>query len=658
MRKSRIQCRSPVTFFPGVVVSAAVGGLGPGLLATLLSAAAADFFVTEPHLHFGIFSDPVERYAAGLFVVTGVALSVLGESLLRSRRRLTAGERRYAVTLASIGDAVIATDAQARVTFLNPAAEVLTGWALADAAGRPLAEVFRIVNEETRAPVESPAEKVLRLGTVVGLANHTALLTRNGREKPIDDCGAPILDENGAVVGVVLVFRDVSGRRRVEEGEAARRASERMELAVRGSQVGVWVIDMPDGDYRRGRRHYLNVWEQLGFDRPPAGWQGGTAEPPPDYSSQFAWTAGSAGPEWEAAAVEVHPDDAARIGEAIRAHLAGETPQYEAEARFQCRDGSYRTMLARGRAVRDATGKPVRFAGTLLDVTPLKRVEQALRESEARFRVFVDHAADAFFLQDEQGRILDVNRRACESLGYSRDELIGMTPFDFDPDITPASIEDLGRRMTGGEAIGFESRHRRKDGTTFPVEVRGKAFWEGGRRFLVSLVRDATERRRAEEALRESEGRFRGTFENAAVGIAHEDLGGRFLRVNERFGAILGFPPEELVGKTLAEVTHPDDLEADLARLAALTRGESSSYVMEKRFVRKDGTPVWAQLTVSLQSDAGGGRSTASRSSRTSPTASGRSESYKRRATNWRKRWRSGPPSCGEVRLTWPSRRG
>ena len=107
-------------------------------------------------------------------------------------------------------------------------------------------------------------------------------------------------------------------------------------------------------------------------------------------------------------------------------------------------------------------------------------------------------------------------------------------------------------------------------------------------------------------AVARSEERFRGTFENAAVGIAHEDLTGRFLRLNEQFCTILGYPQTELVGKTLAEVTHPEDLAADLARFNALTRGELTSYTMEKRFIRKDGRPVWAHLTVSLQFDAVG----------------------------------------------------
>src|SRR4029077_15936121 len=145
----------------------------------------------------------------------------------------------------------------------------LTGWPLADAAGRPLAEVFQIINEQTRQAAEDPAAKVLRSGRGVGLANHTTLVARDGREMPIDDCGAPIIDDRGAIAGVVLVFRDVTQRRQAEEAEAIRRANQRMELALRGSSVGMWEVAMPDGDLQNGRRYYLNLWEQLGYDPPP-----------------------------------------------------------------------------------------------------------------------------------------------------------------------------------------------------------------------------------------------------------------------------------------------------------------------------------------------------------------------------------------------------
>jgi PAS domain S-box-containing protein len=134
-----------------------------------------------------------------------------------AERRLAESARRYATTLASIGDAVVATDPTGRITFLNPAAERLTGWPLAEAGGRPLVEVFRVVAEHTREPIENPATRVLQTGTVVGLANSTVLVARDGREYPIDDCAAPIHDDDGATSGVVLVFRDVTEDRRRED---------------------------------------------------------------------------------------------------------------------------------------------------------------------------------------------------------------------------------------------------------------------------------------------------------------------------------------------------------------------------------------------------------------------------------------------------------
>ncbi|HEV3261236.1 MAG TPA: PAS domain S-box protein [Gemmataceae bacterium] len=227
-----------------------------------------------------------------------------------------------------------------------------------------------------------------------------------------------------------------------------------------------------------------------------------------------------------------------------------------------------------------------------------ERDEEALRASEQRFRTFVDHATDAFFLHDEQGRILDVNRQACESLGYARDELVGMVAFDFDPDVTPADLEDFGPKLDDGGTIAFESRHRRKDGTVFPVEVRGQAFWEGGRRFIVSLARDITDRKRAEEALRESEERFRNYFELSLTAMAITAPGKSWLRVNERLCELLGYRGEELRTRTWAELTHPDDLASDLAQFERMLRGEIDGYSLEKRFVRRDAKVVHTLMSV------------------------------------------------------------
>jgi PAS domain S-box-containing protein len=145
-------------------------------------------------------------------------------------------ERRYAVTLSSIGEAVIATDEKLLVTFMNPVAEALTGWVRTEAIGRPLVEVFQIIDEDTRQTIDNPANKVLRSRSVAGLANHTILLARDGREIPIDDCGSPIIDDRGQIIGAILVFRDITQRRHADA--AVRRAQAELERAAQRTLVG------------------------------------------------------------------------------------------------------------------------------------------------------------------------------------------------------------------------------------------------------------------------------------------------------------------------------------------------------------------------------------------------------------------------------------
>ena len=150
----------------------------------------------------------------GLVLITMVITLVARNQAARQRAAdvLHAERERFRTTLTSIGDAVVVTDAQGRITLLNPVAQALTGWS-AEALGQPLDTVFRIVNEATRETVENPVSKVIRLGTIVGLANHTVLIAKDGSELPIDDSGAPIRDTRGRIVGVVLVFRDITERR-------------------------------------------------------------------------------------------------------------------------------------------------------------------------------------------------------------------------------------------------------------------------------------------------------------------------------------------------------------------------------------------------------------------------------------------------------------
>jgi PAS domain S-box-containing protein len=135
----------------------------------------------------------------------------------KMERKLKDSQKWFATTLSSIGDAVIATDKNGLITFMNPVAEVLTGWKIEDALNNKMTEIFNIINRDTRQQVENPVTKVIREGVTVGLANHTILIAKDGKEIPIDDSGAPIRDDRRNMIGVVLVFRDITERERAEE---------------------------------------------------------------------------------------------------------------------------------------------------------------------------------------------------------------------------------------------------------------------------------------------------------------------------------------------------------------------------------------------------------------------------------------------------------
>ena len=130
-----------------------------------------------------------------------------------AQKALRESEHRWSTTLSSIGDAVIATDLDGNVTFMNRVAEELTGWTLKGSKQMPIRKVFHIINESSRKEVESPVFRVLKEGLVIGLANHTILIQKDGKEIPIDDSGAPIKDKEGKLTGVVLVFRDIRERK-------------------------------------------------------------------------------------------------------------------------------------------------------------------------------------------------------------------------------------------------------------------------------------------------------------------------------------------------------------------------------------------------------------------------------------------------------------
>ncbi len=223
--------------WPAIMFVAWYGGLGPGLLTTFLAALTTAYLAVMPP-HWFTFSKPADWLGLALFVLLGSAISFLTEWLHRARRQVEAhaGElfrqrEQFRVTLTGIGDGVIATDAEERVTFLNDMAQLLTGWKADEAVGQPLERVFVIVHEQTRRPVENPVRMALRTGRIAALANQTVLVARSGTAIPIDDSAAPLRDEHGEIRGAVLAFHDVTERRQLEQ--ELRLRAEKLALADR-----------------------------------------------------------------------------------------------------------------------------------------------------------------------------------------------------------------------------------------------------------------------------------------------------------------------------------------------------------------------------------------------------------------------------------------
>ena len=255
-----------ILYYPTVVLCAWFGGLGPGLLSAALGGLVAWYVFIPPQYSF-MFSDPTAPARMTLFLLAGALISLLAESLHRARRQAEERETRereqregFRVTLASIGangrfaknnkggpgNPHARRTAAVRKVFaeavseqdLIEVAQSLTGWNAEDASGRPLDEVFTIVNEQTRQRVDNPALRAIREGTIVGLANHTLLIAKGGAEIPIGDSGAPIRDSRGRVLGAILIFRDITERRRAED---------KFRLVVESAPNAIVMVDRQAG---------------------------------------------------------------------------------------------------------------------------------------------------------------------------------------------------------------------------------------------------------------------------------------------------------------------------------------------------------------------------------------------------------------------------
>jgi PAS domain S-box-containing protein len=210
----------PYLFFsPAVIVAAWYGGFAPGLVATALSGLLSHLFLLASSSAVAVLT-ATDALGLTAFWATGAIICLLVEIARRGRARAALREQQLRSTLASLGDAVMVADVAGRITWMNAVAEKLTGWTAAEALGHPLTDVFRVLDEITRTPASNPVDRALREGIAVGLANHAVLVTKEGHDRPIDDSAAPVRGPDGAMSGVVLVFRDITKQRAAEREHA------------------------------------------------------------------------------------------------------------------------------------------------------------------------------------------------------------------------------------------------------------------------------------------------------------------------------------------------------------------------------------------------------------------------------------------------------
>ena len=367
----------------------------------------------------------------------------------RAYQELLLKEAELRTTLYSIGDAVISTDRLGRVVRMNAVAERLTGLRERSARGKPVSRVFKIMNELTRKPAKNPVRRILREGVVIGLANHTILRAKNGREIPIADAGAPILDDRGKVIGVVLVFRDQTAERKARKADAGARdfaqsIVETMREALLVLDPGLHVVAANPAYYRLFRKTPARTIGRSIFELSDGGWNV---------------------PELRRLLKTILPQNTS-------------FEAFEMTADFP-RIGR-RTILLNGRRLYHERKKAESILLAFEDVTEKRAAETALRESEARFMTLADTAATAIFVYRE--KFLYVNKAAEALSGYTQEEIKKLTFWQVVHPEFRDLVKERGLARQRGEPVPshYQFKILRKDGEPRWIDFTGgKIDWLG-----------------------------------------------------------------------------------------------------------------------------------------------------------------------------------
>ncbi len=398
----------------------------------------------------------------------------INKQLQQANVTLRDSEEKLAVTLKSIGDAVITTDTEARVTLLNPLAEKLTGWTMAQAGGRPVGDIFHIINKETRHPATIPVIETLAKGTIQGLANHTVLIARDGRECDIADSCAPIRDRDGQVIGAVLVFRDVTGEYAAQQ--ALRDSTALIQTILNTVEDGIITLHANGGIVQT-----VN----------------------PAAERMFGYAAEEfIGQKFSLLIPELDQDQRNGSIEYYSASEEARAIGLGREVTGRRKDGSTFPLEI---AVSEMwLGGQRYFTGILRDITARNQLDQRLRDYQFYTRSLFESNIDALMTTDPFGIITDVNKQMEALSDCTRDELIG-APFRnyfTDPERAEAGIKLV---LSEKKITDYELTARTRDGKETVVSFNATTFYDRDRRLqgVFAAARDVTERKLLDQVLQE-----------------------------------------------------------------------------------------------------------------------------------------------------------
>ncbi|HEX7294936.1 MAG TPA: PAS domain S-box protein [Pyrinomonadaceae bacterium] len=534
-----------------------------------------------------LFISPRHEFTFGLvhlvglisYMVSCAIILYLGERMHRSYDRYVAAlharnevedtlakeKELLATTLASIGDAVIVTDPDGLVVSLNGEAERLTGWQNADAKSKPISGVFQIIDEGSRKPSESPVQRALREGIAVGLANHTVLISKDGREIPIDDSAAPIRRDDGPVLGVALVFRDVTEQRQAQRARA---------------QLAAIVESSGDAIITKNLEGIIQTWNK-------------GAERLFGYSAE----------EIIGKPVTIiFPEDRLAEEDAILERLRSGLSSERLETIRVAKGGRRIPVSVSVSPLKDADGEVIGASKVIHDVSAIMAAREELTREKELLATTLASIGDGVIVTDTQSRVTFLNSEAERLTGWTNADATGRplaVVFRIVNERTRSTAENpVDKALRLGAVVGLANHTMllRDDGAEFLIDdsaapIRDKA----GRIFGVVLIfRDVTEQRKA-HAAREQ---LAAIVEYSGEAIATKNLDGIIQTWNGSAEALFGYRADEIVGKSVTILIPPDRLWEEEQILSRLRRG-LPAVRMETIRVAKDGRQIPVSLTVS-----------------------------------------------------------